>query len=94
MGHCADTAILRTSRQVHREAYDYMMKTNRFILVRTTTPLPLTTILACAGDAITVISKKEKCKLVRGSSINDVDCVVCVFYGCVPDAGYIHGVVD
>jgi hypothetical protein len=60
MGHCADTAILRTSRQVHREAYDYMMKTNRFILVRTTTPLPLTTILACAGDAITVISKKEK----------------------------------
>jgi hypothetical protein len=36
----------------------------------------------------------EDCKLVGGSSIDDVDCVVCVFYGCVPDAGYIHGVVD
>jgi hypothetical protein len=34
------------------------------------------------------------CKLVGGSSIDDIDCVVCVFYGCVPDAGYIYGVVD
>jgi hypothetical protein len=34
MGHCADTEILRTSRQVHRKAYDYMVKTNRFVLVR------------------------------------------------------------
>jgi hypothetical protein len=30
---------------------------------------------------------------VGGGSIDDVDCIVCV-YGCVPDAGYIHGVVD
>jgi hypothetical protein len=38
--------------------------------------------------------KSKKCKLVGGSSIDDIDCVVCVFYRCVPDAGYIHGVVD
>jgi hypothetical protein len=33
-------AILRTSRQVHREASDYMVKTNRFVSVRNTTTLP------------------------------------------------------
>jgi hypothetical protein len=34
--HSIDTAILRTSKQVHREAYDVMVKINQFIHIRTT----------------------------------------------------------
>jgi hypothetical protein len=32
--HTIDTAILRTNSQVHREAYDVMVKTNRFVQVK------------------------------------------------------------
>jgi hypothetical protein len=32
--HSIETAILRTSTQIHREAYDVMIKTNRFISVK------------------------------------------------------------
>lgn len=31
--HSVDTSILRTCRQVHREAYDVMVKTNQFIMI-------------------------------------------------------------
>jgi hypothetical protein len=37
---------------------------------------------------------RNACKLVGGGSVDDVDCVVSSIYRCVPDAGYIHGVVD
>ena len=44
-GHRADTAILLTSRRVHLEAYDVMVKVNRFVAVRAYLPLPLMEIL-------------------------------------------------
>jgi hypothetical protein len=31
--HSINTAILRTNSQIHREAYDIMVKTNRFVRV-------------------------------------------------------------
>jgi hypothetical protein len=34
--HSVETAILRASTQVHREAYDVMIKTNRFVSVKST----------------------------------------------------------
>jgi hypothetical protein len=39
--HSIDTAILRTSTEVHREAYDVMIKSNEFVLVKTTHGLPI-----------------------------------------------------
>jgi hypothetical protein len=36
---------------------------------------------------------KSFCQLVGVVGCID-DCVLCCIYGCVPDAGYIHGVVD
>ncbi|KAF1961282.1 hypothetical protein CC80DRAFT_577609 [Byssothecium circinans] len=43
--HKIDTAILRTSSQVHREAYAIMVKTNRFVQVKSRGGLPLRGIL-------------------------------------------------
>ncbi|KAI4689248.1 uncharacterized protein J4E88_002598 [Alternaria novae-zelandiae] len=56
-GHCADTAILLTSRQVHLEAYDVMVKANRFVFVRAFPPLPLMEVLQ-VGD-VTVITLND-----------------------------------
>ncbi|KAF2121188.1 hypothetical protein BDV96DRAFT_594413 [Lophiotrema nucula] len=42
--HSVETAILRTSKQVHREAYDVMVKTNRFVHVESR-GLPLSQII-------------------------------------------------
>jgi hypothetical protein len=44
-------------------------------------------------EQVAALTKQVSCKQVGGGSIDDVDCVVSV-YRCVPDAGYIHGVVD
>jgi hypothetical protein len=41
----ANSAILRTSSQVHREAYDMMVKDNQLVLVRSTGNIPLRLIL-------------------------------------------------
>jgi hypothetical protein len=38
-------AILRTSSQIHREAYDLMVKENQFVLLRSTGNLPLSRLL-------------------------------------------------
>ncbi|KAF2117330.1 hypothetical protein BDV96DRAFT_644755 [Lophiotrema nucula] len=45
--HRIETAILRTSRQVHREAYDVMVKTNQFINIECR-HFPLTQLLIAA----------------------------------------------
>jgi hypothetical protein len=57
---------------------------------------PLVSVGHCNSSIAPVLLYRPVmyCKLVGGSSIDDIDCVVCVFYGCVPDAGYIYGVVD
>lgn len=43
--HSIDTSILRTSKQIHREGYDVMVKTNRFVRVTTSEGIPLRFIL-------------------------------------------------
>jgi hypothetical protein len=39
--HSVDTAILRANTQTYREAYDVMVKINRFVRVSSTGGLPL-----------------------------------------------------
>ncbi|KAI4948369.1 hypothetical protein J4E91_005791 [Alternaria rosae] len=56
-GHRADTAILLTNRRVHLEAYDVMVKSNRFVVVRASPPSPLMEILQ-EGD-VTVITLND-----------------------------------
>jgi hypothetical protein len=46
------TAILQVSCQVHREAYDVMVKTNRPVLLRSRGQIPLWQILAAANIAV------------------------------------------
>ena len=43
--HDIDTAILRTSKAVYREAYDVMIKTNRFVKITSVRGLPLWLLL-------------------------------------------------
>lgn len=43
--HAIDTSILLVSRQTHREAYDAMIKTNRFVRVTTSWGMPIRTLL-------------------------------------------------
>ncbi|KAF2871153.1 hypothetical protein BDV95DRAFT_521672 [Massariosphaeria phaeospora] len=43
--HAIDTAILRTSKTVYREAYDVMLKTNRFVKVTSVQGLPMQLVL-------------------------------------------------
>ncbi|KAB2105112.1 hypothetical protein AG0111_0g7118 [Alternaria gaisen] len=50
--HTNIPTILRTNSQIHREAYDVMIKTNRFIRVRLTQALPPRKILCCLGVAV------------------------------------------
>lgn len=50
--HTNNPTILRTNSQIHREAYDVMIKTNRFIRVRLTQALPLRKIICCLGVAV------------------------------------------
>ncbi|KAJ4378004.1 hypothetical protein N0V83_000834 [Neocucurbitaria cava] len=38
VSHATETTILRTCRTVHREAYDIMVKSNKFIRIRVTNP--------------------------------------------------------
>lgn len=43
--HSVDTAILCTNSKIHREAYDFMVKTNRFVRVSCLRGLPIITML-------------------------------------------------
>ncbi|KAF1355762.1 hypothetical protein EJ07DRAFT_158098 [Lizonia empirigonia] len=43
--HTIDTNILRASKQIHREAYETMVKTNRFVRVSTPSGLPMRFLL-------------------------------------------------
>ncbi|KAF9700437.1 hypothetical protein EKO04_001964 [Ascochyta lentis] len=43
--HAIDTSILLTSKQIHREAYDIMVKTNRFVRLTTSSGLPIRLLL-------------------------------------------------
>lgn len=61
-GHGVDTAILRTSSQIYREAYDVMVKENRFVLIQSMGGLPIAGLLnkleiPVIGDDKTYISK-------------------------------------
>ncbi|RYN25192.1 hypothetical protein AA0114_g12718 [Alternaria tenuissima] len=50
--HTNNPTILRADSQIHREAYDVMVKTNRFIRIRSAQALPLRKILCCLGVAV------------------------------------------
>lgn len=50
--HTNNPTILRTNSQIHREACNVMIKTNRFIRVRLTQALPLRKIICCLGVAV------------------------------------------
>jgi hypothetical protein len=56
--HNIDTAILRTSTAVYREAYDVMVKTNRFVKVTTARGLP--TYLMLNGQQVPVVAANKK----------------------------------
>jgi hypothetical protein len=43
--HSNNTAILRTSKQIHREAYDVLVKTNKFVHVTTSAGIPIRFLL-------------------------------------------------
>jgi hypothetical protein len=43
--HAIDTAIFRTSTAIYREAYDVMIKTNRFVKITSVPGLPFTLLL-------------------------------------------------
>lgn len=43
--HAIDTSILLASKQIHREAYDAMVKTNRFVRVTTSWGMPIRSLL-------------------------------------------------
>ncbi|KAI4910398.1 hypothetical protein J4E90_007833 [Alternaria incomplexa] len=55
--HCNDSAILRVNSQVHREAYDVMVKTNRF--VRITSPGNFSLHDVIAGRNIPVVASGQ-----------------------------------
>ncbi|KAI4693656.1 uncharacterized protein J4E84_002230 [Alternaria hordeiaustralica] len=56
-GHRAETAILLTSRQVYLEAYDVMVKANRFVVVRAFPPIPVMDIIR--QSVVTVITYND-----------------------------------
>ncbi|KAA8620272.1 hypothetical protein A1F94_004224 [Pyrenophora tritici-repentis] len=55
--HSNDTAILRVKSQVHREAYDVMVKTNRFVSVVIESPAPINSMLR--GACIPLVARGE-----------------------------------
>jgi hypothetical protein len=55
--HGIDTAILRTNTAIYREAYDVMIKTNRFVKVTSIRGLPLQTVLN--GLQVPIVSWDE-----------------------------------
>jgi hypothetical protein len=56
--HNIDTAILRTNTATYREAYDVMVKTNRFVKVTSVPGLPLRTLLNAMQ--VPIVAKKKK----------------------------------
>ncbi|KAI4693655.1 uncharacterized protein J4E84_002229 [Alternaria hordeiaustralica] len=55
--HCNDPAILRVNSQVHREAYDVMVKTNRFVRISSPNNLSLNNVIA--GRNIPVVASGQ-----------------------------------
>jgi hypothetical protein len=55
--HSIDTAILRTSTTVYREAYEVMVKTNRFVKVTSACGLPIHLMLN--GQRVPVVAAKK-----------------------------------
>ncbi|KAL1874847.1 hypothetical protein Daus18300_003388 [Diaporthe australafricana] len=62
--HSIDTAILRASRNIHREAYDVMVKRNRFVLFKS--PGVLTSLLLSFCGLRVVTSKTEHVMNFKG----------------------------
>lgn len=56
--HTVETGILRTNSEIHREAYDVMIKTNRFVLISSDSGVPLT--MALASAAVPVVAENPK----------------------------------
>jgi hypothetical protein len=63
--HKIDTTILRTSTAIYREAYDVMVKTNRFIKVTSVRGLPMRLLLNCIKVPI-VSAEKSVVERFRG----------------------------
>jgi hypothetical protein len=53
VSHSIETTLLRTCKQVHREAYDTMVKTNQFIRV-TTIGIPMSILLPAGAPILTM----------------------------------------
>jgi hypothetical protein len=62
--HSVNTAILRANSQIHREAYDVMVKTNRFIRISCTGGLPLEAVFIC--QQIPVVATEERITQFKG----------------------------
>jgi hypothetical protein len=63
--HSIDTTILRVNKQVHREAYDVMVKGNQFVNIRASRGVPLRLIVNTWHFTI-VTSDKKKAKEFPG----------------------------
>lgn len=57
VGHSIDPTILRTSKQTYREAYDVMIKNNRFVRIESIRGLPLRLIIN--GLGVPVVNDKK-----------------------------------
>ncbi|EMD87563.1 hypothetical protein COCHEDRAFT_1159838 [Bipolaris maydis C5] len=55
--HRIETSILRTSKEIYREAYDIMVKTNRFVKVTSVDGLPV--IGALSGQQTPVVTQEK-----------------------------------
>jgi hypothetical protein len=63
--HSVDTGILRANSQIHREAYDVMVKTNRFVRIRCIGYLPLESIFLMGR--VPVVASEECVSKFNGS---------------------------
>jgi hypothetical protein len=57
VNHSVNTAILRTSSQVHREAYDILVRSNQFVMIESHEHLPLRSLIQCFEVPVATTNK-------------------------------------
>ncbi|KAJ4369671.1 hypothetical protein N0V83_005433 [Neocucurbitaria cava] len=56
--HSINTALLRTNTNIHREAYDILIKTNRFVKITSVRGLPLQKLLVVLRVPVVAVSRR------------------------------------
>jgi hypothetical protein len=57
VNHSVNTAILRTSSQVHREAYDILVRSNQFVMIESHEHFPLRSLIQCFEVPVVTTNK-------------------------------------